>query len=124
MKQKFYVCRRCGNLVALLRDKGVPLSCCGEEMAQLIPNRAKASEEKHRPVYHIEDNVVHVTVGEVEHPMSEEHWIEWIGLESEHGIQYAQLDPTDKPKAKFALCAGDEVRAVYALCNQHELWRN
>ena len=41
----------------------------------------------------------------------------------EHGIQYAHLTPEDKPKAKFSLCDGDEVRAVYAFCNQHDLWR-
>ena len=62
--------------------------------------------------------------GAVEHPMTEEHYIEWICLETEHGIQYAHLDPDDEPRAKFALCEGDEVRAVYAFCNQHDLWRN
>ena len=42
---------------------------------------------------------------------------------SEHGIQYAHLTPEDKPRAKFSICDGDEVRAVYAFCNQHDLWR-
>ena len=71
----------------------------------------------------VEGNTVHVTVGSVEHPMTDEHFIEWICLETEHGIQYAHLDPNDKPKAKFALCEGDEVRAAWAFCNQHSLWR-
>ena len=68
-------------------------------------------------------NTVHVTVGSVEHPMTQEHYIEWVCLETEHGIQYAHLDPDDKPKAKFSICDGDEVRTVYAFCNQHDLWR-
>lgn len=123
MKQKYYVCRHCGNLIALLRDKGVKVSCCGEEMAELVPGEHEGAEEKHVPVYEVEGNTVHVTVGTVEHPMSEEHYIEWICLESEHLLQYAHLKPTDKPKAKFALCPGDEVRTAYAFCNQHELWR-
>ena len=55
--------------------------------------------------------------------MTQEHYIEWVCLETEHGIQYAHLDPDDKPKAKFSICDGDEVRAVYAFCNQHDLWR-
>jgi len=55
--------------------------------------------------------------------MTQEHYIEWVCLETEHGIQYACLDPADKPKAKFSICDGDEVRAVYAFCNQHDLWR-
>ena len=72
----------------------------------------------------VKNHVVHVTVGAVEHPMTKEHYIEWVCLETEHGIQYAHLDPDDEPRAKFALCEGDEVRAVYAFCNQHDLWRN
>ena len=123
MKQKIYFCRHCGNLIFMIRDKGVPVYCCSEKMQEIIPGTTEASEEKHVPVYDVEGNTVHVTVGEVEHPMTEEHYIQWICLETEHGIQYAHLDPTDKPKAKFALCAGDEVRAVYAFYNQHNLWR-
>ena len=124
MRQKFYDCGHCGNVVALIRDKGVPVFCCGEKMREIAYGASGASEEKHIPVYVVENNTVHVTVGSAEHPMSGEHYIEWICLETEHGIQYAHLKPGDKPKAKFALCEGDEVRAVYAFCNQHDLWRN
>lgn len=76
------------------------------------------------PVWREENGTVHVSVGTVEHPMTQEHFIQWIGLETEHVMQYAFLSPNDKPRAKFAICDGDAVRAVYALCNQHELWRN
>ena len=103
MKQKFYICRHCGNIISMIRDKGVPVYCCGEKMQEITPGTTEASEEKHIPVYDVEGNTVRVTVGAVEHPMTEEHYIEWICLETEHGIQYAHLDPTDKPKAKFAL---------------------
>lgn len=124
MKQKFYICRQSGTIAAMIRDKGAPLCCCGEKMQQITPGTDEGSVEKHSPVYKMEGSTVHVTVGSVEHPMTPEHHIEWICLETEHVIQYAHLDPDDKPKAKFALCAGDEVRAVYAFCNQHNLWRN
>ena len=106
MKQKFYICKHCGNIIVMIRDKGVPVCCCGEKMTEIHPGTAEASGEKHIPVYEME------------------HYIEWICLETEHGIQYTHLDPDDKPKAKFSLCEGDEVRAVYAFCNQHSLWRN
>ena len=124
MKQKFYICRHCGNLVSMIRDKGVPIMCCGERMHRIEPGTTEASGEKHVPVCETDGDTVHVTVGSVEHPMTREHYIEWICLESEHGIQYAYLSPEDEPRAKFALCDGDEVRAVYAFCNQHDLWRN
>ena len=123
MKQKFLICRHCGNIVAVIRDKGVPIFCCGEEMQELTPGATEASGEKHIPVYAMEGNTVHVTVGSVAHPMTEEHYIEWVCLETEQGIQYAHLDPKDKPKAKFSICKGDKVRSVYAFCNQHDLWR-
>ena len=122
MKHTFYTCSHCGNIIAMIRDKGVPVYCCGEEMHEMIPGTTEASGEKHIPVYEVEGNIVHVAVGSVEHPMTQEHYIEWICLESEHVIQYAHLKPTDKPKAKFALCKGDDVRAAYAFCNQHNLW--
>ena len=123
MKQNFLICRHCGNIVALIRDKGIPIFCCGEQMHKLIPDSIEASGEKHIPVYHVDGNTVHVTVGSVEHPMTIEHYIEWVCLETERGIQYVHLDPGDKPKAKFSICDGDVIRAVYAFCNQHDLWR-
>lgn len=95
MKHKFYICGHCGNIIAMIRDKGVPVWCCGEKMHKITPGTTEASEEKHIPVYGIEGNVVHVTVGSVEHPMTETHYIEWICLETERGIQYAHLDPND-----------------------------
>ena len=107
----------------MIRDRGVPLYCCGEKMQELIPDTTEASGEKHVPVYEVEGNTVYVTVGSVAHPMTGEHYIEWICLETEHGIQYTHLNPDDKPKGKFSLCDGDKVRAVYAFCNQHDLWR-
>ena len=124
MKQKFYMCKHCGNIVAMIRDMGVPIMCCGEKMQQITPGTTEASEEKHIPVYTMEGNTVSVTVGSTEHPMTEAHYIEWICLETKNRIQYAHLNPTDKPRANFSLCEGDAVVAVYAFCNQHDLWTN
>ena len=78
MKQNFLICRHCGNIAVLIRDKGVPIYCCGEQMHKLIPDSTEASGEKHIPVYQVEGNTVHLTVGSVEHPMTKEHYIEWV----------------------------------------------
>lgn len=123
MKQTFYICRHCGNIVAMIRDKGVPIVCCGENMHRMQPGTTEASGEKHIPVYRVDGRTVQVSVGSVEHPMAAEHYIEWICLETERGIQYAHLTPEDKPRAEFALCEGDSVLSVYAFCNQHDLWK-
>ena len=123
MKQKFLVCRHCGNIAAMIRDKGVPVYCCGEKMQELIPGVTEASGEKHVPVYEVEGNTVHVTVGAVEHPMTPEHYIEWICLQTKYGSQHRKLEPNSSPSACFALCDGDTVEAVYAFCNLHSLWQ-
>ena len=70
----------------------------------------------------VENGKVTVVVGEVEHPMTEEHYIEWIALKTKFGTQKKMLTPGEKPAVCFAICDDDEVEAVYAYCNLHSLW--
>lgn len=123
MEQKFYICEHCGNIIAKVKDAGVPVMCCGKKMKELIPGTMDAAVEKHVPVYQVEDNIVTVTVGSVEHPMLEGHYIEWVSLQCKSGNQRKILKPGDKPSVCFALCDGDEAEAVYAYCNLHGLWK-
>lgn len=124
MEQKFYICAHCGKIVALVKESGVPIICCGEKMSEIIPGTVEASVEKHLPVIAIDGNIVTVTVGEVEHPMVSEHYIEWVSLQTKAGNQRKALKPGDAPRVCFALCDGDEVEAVYAYCNLHSLWKS
>ncbi|MBR1689607.1 MAG: desulfoferrodoxin [Oscillibacter sp.] len=123
MEQKFYICEHCGNIIAMVKDKGVPVMCCGQKMTELVPGTSDGAHEKHVPVYTVEGNLVTVTVGAVEHPMLEAHYIEWISLQTKFGNQRKVLHPGDAPRACFALCEGDEVEAAYAYCNLHSLWK-
>ena len=123
MEQKFYICKHCGKIVALVKESGVPIICCGEAMQEIIPGTTEASLEKHIPVYTVEGNKVYVTVGAVEHPMIPEHYIEWVSLQTNSGNQRKALKPGDAPKVCFALCDGDKVEAVFAYCNLHSLWK-
>ena len=123
MEQKFYICEHCGNIIAVVKASGVPVVCCGEKMKEIVPGTVDASLEKHVPVFEVKDNKVYVTVGAVEHPMAEEHYIEWISLQTKFGNQRKLLAPHDEPKAEFAILDGDEVIAVYAYCNLHSLWK-
>jgi len=123
MKQKFLKCKHCGNIVAVVKESGVPVVCCGEPMEEIIPGIVEAAKEKHIPVYSIEGNKVMVKVGEVEHPMQEEHYIEWISIQTKMGNQRKVLKPGEKPEACFCICDGDEIEAVYAYCNLHGLWK-
>ena len=121
MKAKFYICRHCGNLIVKIHDAGVPVSCCGEKMEELIPNTVEASGEKHKPVVSVENNLVRVAVGSVAHPMVPEHSIEWVFVETENGGQLKRLNPGSDPEVKFLL-DGEKAVAVYAYCNLHGLW--
>lgn len=124
MEQKFYICEHCGNIIAKVKDVGVPVMCCGEKMKEIIPGTSDAATEKHVPVYTVDGNIVSVKVGSVEHPMLEEHYIEWISLQTKQGNQRKILKPGQKPEVSFALCEDDEVEAVYAYCNLHGLWKS
>lgn len=123
MELKFYECQTCGNIIAKVFDSGVRVVCCGKEMAALVANINDGAYEKHVPVYTVEDNIVHVRIGSEDHPMSEEHYIEWIALQTTQGNQRKCLKPGDSPEVCFCICDGDEVEAIYAYCNIHGLWR-
>ena len=123
MEQKFLKCEHCGKIIAIVKESGVRVICCGEEMKQIIPGEVEASKEKHIPVYKVEGNKVIVTVGEVEHPMQEEHHIEWVSIQTKFGNQRKALKPNTKPEVCFAICEGDEIEVVYAYCNLHCLWK-
>lgn len=121
---KFYVCKHCGNIITFLKSAGVPVSCCGEHMSELIPGTTDASLEKHVPVVTQQGGTVNVFVGAVEHPMIPEHFIEWIALETRNGSQVKHLVPGQTPSADFALAGDDKVVAAYAFCNIHGLWKS
>lgn len=123
MEMKFYRCKKCGQIVAMVEKKRCPIMCCGEPMEEIIPGTTDAAVEKHVPVYEVKDNLVYVTVGSTLHPMIPEHYIQWIALKTKNGNQRKVLTPEDEPKATFALIPGDEVEAVLAYCNLHSLWK-
>ncbi len=51
MEVKYYVCNHCGNIIEKVKDKGVPVICCGEPMQELKAGVTDAAVEKHVPVY-------------------------------------------------------------------------
>jgi len=123
MELEFYRCTHCGQIVAVVKKTGAPLICCGEPMQKLEAGTTDAAREKHVPAVTVENRTVVVTVGSVAHPMLDNHYIEWVAVQTKTGCQRKALRPGDEPKVCFALCEGDEVEAVYAYCNLHGLWK-
>lgn len=121
-ENKFYICEHCGNLVEVINDAGVPLVCCGQKMTKLEAGTVEASHEKHIPVVTVEGNTVKVDIGSVAHPMTEEHSILWVYLQTDKGGQRKSLEVGSEPSVSFALLDEKPV-AVYAYCNLHGLWK-
>ena len=119
---KFYRCAHCGNLVGMVHDAGVTPVCCGQKMTLLDPATSDGAVEKHLPVVTVNGNTVYVEVGSAAHPMTEEHSIEWIYLQTDKGGQRKNLSPNEAPAVTFALTDETPV-AVYAYCNLHGLWK-
>ena len=120
---KLIKCSKCGKILAVVKDTPVPTMCCGQPMEEMIPNTADGAVEKHIPVYQVNGNICHVEVGSVEHPMLENHYIEWIMLQTNFGNQRKMLKPSEKPVADFALLPGENVVAVLEHCNLHGLYK-
>lgn len=120
--QKFFICEHCKNIIGVIENSGVPVSCCGETMKELVANTTDAAVEKHVPVVTVEGNIVTAFVGEAEHPMTEAHNISWIYLKTDKGGHRKSLKPEEKPEVKFAL-VDEKPLEVYAYCNLHGLWK-
>lgn len=118
MALKFYRCKNMGNISVRPYVKEEPANS-----EPLVPNTVDAAKEKHVPVVTVDGNAVHVQVGSVLHPMTPEHYITFIALETKKGYQIVELTPDDQPVADFAVAEGDAPVAAYEYCNLHGLWK-
>ena len=118
---KFFKCEHCGNIIAFVENKGVPVMCCGQKMVEIIPGSVDAAAEKHVPVVTVDNNKVTVNVGSAAHPMTPEHKIDWVAVRTDEGWQRKELHGSE-PKIEFMLTDSDKFIAAYAYCNLHGLW--
>ncbi len=114
---KVYQCVNCGKTL-VSKDE---LNLNGWK--ELVACSTDAAKEKHVPVVTKKCKTVSVNVGSVAHPMTAEHLIEWVAVETEQGYQIKHLTPDSAPVCTFTLADGDKAVAVYAFCNLHGLWK-
>ena len=126
--KEIYKCNVCGNITEVLHSGVGELVCCGQPMQLMKPKNSDDGTEKHLPVIdELPANVCQgkdgfkVKVGEEPHPMTEEHYIEWIEInpsDNKSGKKF--LKPGDSPEAEFYT----RVKTVKAraYCNIHGLW--
>lgn len=115
---KIYKCKKCGSLVESLKGDCL-FTCCGETMGEVKANSVDAAVEKHVPFCTVEEDSVFVRIGETEHPMTEEHYIEWIVAEYSDSFVKYLYKPRDTPEAVFDYEKGMK---IYSYCNLHGLW--
>lgn len=123
-ERKFVVCKICGNIAGLIHDAGVPLMCCGEPMEELNANASDGAAEKHVPLVEKKGNEITVNVGSASHPMTKEHSIEWVYLQTKKGGQRKKLIPDEAPVARFVVTEDDCPVMAYAYCNLHGFWKS
>lgn len=122
MKTKFYYCPKCGNVIIKAIDSGVTPVCCGEEMVELNPNKVEAKTEYHLPVsILLNPCTLKVKVGAEPHPMTKEHSIRFIYVETSNTGHIVHFHPGHPAEATINI--GEAPTAIYAYCNLHGLWK-
>lgn len=120
----FFACKDKTSILHLITgSKEAAAKCLGSNFMELDPSKSEGAGEKHLPCVSTNGNLVTVSVGSVAHPMSAEHSIEWVYLETTQGGQWKKLSPDSEPKAEFALTQGEKPVAAYAYCNLHGFWK-
>ena len=120
-KNQVYKCELCGNIVEVLHSGAGELVCCNQPMKLLEENTVDAATEKHVPVIEKTDNGIKVKIGSVEHPMEQEHYVEFIEIIADGTIYRKDLNPGDKPEAEFNIQMDNII--ARECCNLHGLWK-
>ena len=128
-QNQIYKCEICGNIIEILHTGAGELVCCGQPMGLINEKTKDEGQEKHVPVIEeLPPNVCRgkdgakIRMGEVEHPMDEDHYIEWIEIiadDDKRGKRF--LKPGDKPESKFY--TRKKILGARAYCNIHGLWK-
>lgn len=122
-KLEMYKCDICGNFVEVVLSGAGELVCCGKPMNLLKANTTDAAQEKHVPYFVKKDNELEVRVGSVLHPMTDEHYIQFVEVVSddERYVKRKYLYPNEEP---VFLLKGYDIGALTAreYCNLHGLW--
>lgn len=123
MKEKntvFYKCLACGTVIGLIEGNINNIKCCGKNMERLDANISEGAKEKHIPVYRKSEDDIVVNIGEIEHPMEKEHYIQWVAQVSDNQTTRIRLYPEQNAEVRFRYIPQS---TIYAYCNKHGLWK-
>jgi superoxide reductase len=120
--RELYKCSICGNVVEVVHTGAPALVCCGQPMEKMEAKTEDTGNEKHVPVVEESEGGIRVTVGSIEHPMEEKHFIQFIEVLTNDQVLRAELHPGQKPQADFSVNTQDII-TVREYCNIHGLWK-
>jgi len=121
-KLQVYKCEICGNIAEVVHTGVGELVCCGQPMKLLKEKTVDEGNEKHVPVIEKTGAGVKVKVGQVSHPMEENHYIEWIQITADGESYRKFLKPGKAPEAEFHGVSGNVKAREY--CTIHGLWES
>lgn len=117
-----FKCNVCGNVVEVVHQGAPALVCCGQPMEKLVAHTEDGGYEKHVPVIEEIEDGIKVTIGSIDHPMEENHYIKFIEVLTRCKVLRAELDPGKKAEAVFCV-KPEKVQEVREYCNLHGLWK-
>lgn len=121
--KEIYKCEICGNIIEVMHGGPGQLVCCGQPMINIKAKQEDLEKgEKHVPIIELVGEGALIKVGEVEHPMTEEHHIEWIEIHTENEIMRKNFLPEEKPIFECLNLNNKPIKKVRTYCNLHELW--
>jgi superoxide reductase len=120
--KQVYKCADCNTLLEVLVTNGKEINCCGQGMSLIKAKTQDEGQEKHVPVIKKTDNGIKVKIGEVAHPMEDEHYIQFIEIIADNKIYRQELKAGQEPEAEFPVQSDNVTAREY--CNVHGLWQS
>lgn len=128
-----YQCKKTGTAIELIKSEGIQpltnnpkdnttISYHGNTLDFVAVNTSDGAAEKHMPIAEFDGNDLVVKVGDVMHPMTSEHLIEWVTILYDNFMQRGEFTSEESPQITFHVGKAASVD-VYAYCNLHGLWK-
>ncbi len=140
---KKYYCLGCGFVYNPAQEGGVGFNNLPEDWVCPVCGAPKSSfevihekgeeqtggeaQEKHVPVIEKAQKGVKVKIGLVAHPMTPEHYIEWVDLRIDPKgprLKRVELLPDSAPEAIFEDIEYSKDLKAYQHCNIHGIWES
>ena len=121
--RQLYKCEICGNVVEIVQEGAPALVCCDQKMDKLEPKTVDEGNEKHVPVIEKSNGKVLIKVGDVPHPMQDNHYIKFIEVLTDDRVLRVELEPDSEPEAEFDI-SKEKINEVREFCTVHDLWKS